>query len=77
MSRKKALSLVALKAYNEETIHSDFEYVAIKLGITVDEFTALMNGENKTVRDYKSDVRLIEFATAISRWLGIEKRIIR
>ena len=44
---------IAQPAYDEQTIAQDFEYVAKKLDLTVSELQEIMDGENKTYRDYK------------------------
>ena len=77
MTREEALTRIAKKAYDEETIAQDFEYVATKLDLTVPELKELMAGPNKTYRDYKSRMPLISLATRALRALGVEKRIIR
>jgi len=77
MSRNEALVRIAERPYNEETVAQDFEYVATKLGLTVAELKEIMRGENKTYRDYKSRMPMIELGTAALRALGIQKAIIR
>ena len=77
LTRNAALELLAKPAYDEKTIMQDFEYIAKKLDLTVSELQKLMEGENKTYRDYKSRMPLISFATSILRFLGIQKTIIR
>jgi hypothetical protein len=57
MSRQEALERIAQPAYDAQTVAHDFEYVATKLGLSVQELQSLMDGENKTYRDYKSRVR--------------------
>lgn len=77
LTREEALERIAKKAYDEATIIQDFEYVANKLGLTVEELKALEAGPNKTYRDYKSRMPLISFATKILRLFGVQKSIIR
>jgi N-acetyl sugar amidotransferase len=77
MTREDALARIAKKAYDEETVAQDFEYVATKLDLTISELKDLMAGPNKTYRDYKSRMPLISLATGILRAIGVEKRIIR
>ncbi len=77
MTRAAALELIAKPAYDEEMIAQDFEYIAKKLDLTVSELQEIMDGENKTYRDYKNNMTLINFATQILRMLGIQKTIIR
>jgi N-acetyl sugar amidotransferase len=77
MSRDEALERISQKAYDDETITQDFEYVATKLGLTVSELQEIMKGENKTYRDYKSSMPLIELGTKVLRVLGVQRAIIR
>lgn len=77
MTRAEALELIAKPAYDEEVIGQDFEYVAKKLDLTVKDLQTLMDGENKTYRDYKNRMSLISFGTDVLRFLGIQKAIIR
>jgi N-acetyl sugar amidotransferase len=77
LTRDAALELLAKPAYDEKTIMQDFEYIAKKLDITIEELQKLFEGENKTYRDYKSRMPMISLATSILRILGIQKTIIR
>jgi N-acetyl sugar amidotransferase len=77
MTREEALKRIAQPAYDEQTMSQDFEYVAKKMDLTVAELKEIMEGENKTYRDYKSRMPMIGFATRILRLLGIQKVIIR
>lgn len=77
MTREQAIAKIAEKAYDKETIAQDFDYVATKLGFTVEEFQEIMDGPNKTYRDYKSRMPLITLGTKAMQILGLEKKIIR
>jgi N-acetyl sugar amidotransferase len=77
MTRDEALKKVALLSYNEEVIKEDFEYIATKLGFTIDEFKEIMIGKNKTFRDYKNSMGLIEMGIKVMRFIGSERKIIR
>jgi N-acetyl sugar amidotransferase len=77
MTRAEALEKIARKAYDEETVAQDFAYVATKLGIAVDELRALLEGPNKTYRDYKSNMALIDLGTQVMRAVGQQRAIIR
>lgn len=77
MTRDEALALISQPAYDEETINQDFEYIAKKLDLTAAELQAIMDGENRSYRDYKSNMALIGFATGILRMAGVQKTIIR
>jgi len=76
MTRDGALIELQNPPYSEE-IEDDFEYVANKLEISVNDLKNLMKQKNKTFRDYKSNYNLINFFTKILRLLKIEKRIIQ
>jgi N-acetyl sugar amidotransferase len=77
ITRTEALRRIAERPYDEETIAQDFEYVAVKLGLSVAEFSDIMKGENRTYRDYKSSMRFIDFGTRVLRAAGVQKAIIR
>jgi len=77
MTREEALEKIAKPAYDEATIAQDFEYIATKLDITVDELRALHRGPNKTFRDYKSAMPLIHLGTQVMRAFGVQRAIIR
>lgn len=77
MTREEAIKKIALPAYNEDTIAQDFEYIAKKLDLTVSELNEIMAGENKTYRDYKSNMRFINIATSLMRLIKIQKTLIR
>jgi hypothetical protein len=77
MTREDALERISKPAYDEATIKQDFEYIAKKLDISVATLQDLMKGENKTYRDYKNHMGLINFGTQILRKLGIQKAILR
>jgi N-acetyl sugar amidotransferase len=77
MTREDALEKIAQRAYDDETIAHDFEYVATKLDIGVEALRELMNGPNKTYRDYKNSMAMINAGTHVLRALGVQKAIIR
>lgn len=77
MSREEALAKIAQPAYDEATAAQDFEYIANKLDLTVDELRGLMNGPNKSYRDYKHNMGLIGLGTTVLRGIGVQRSIIR
>lgn len=77
LSREEALEKIGIKAYDDATVEQDFEYIATKLGLTTAELKAIMQGENKSYQDYKSQMPIINLGTKILRLLGIQKAIIR
>ena len=60
-------------AYDPETIAQDFEYIATKLGITVEELQGNMDAPNKTYKDYKSQDSIYQIGAKVMRALRLEK----
>lgn len=77
MTREEALQRVAKPAYDEATIDQDFEYIATKLDISVDELRALHRLPLKSYRDYKSAMPFIQLGTTVMRAFGVQRAIIR
>lgn len=77
LTRDEALAKISQPAYDPETVAQDFEYVATKLDLSVDELRAIMNGPNKTYRDYKNSMGLIDLGTKALRAIGVQRAIIR
>lgn len=77
MTREEALKLLAQPPYDEKTAMEDLECVAGKLDMSKDEFVSLMNGENRTYRDYRSDLPMIRAAIGFARLVGLERRRFR
>jgi len=73
MTREEALEKLKTPAYDEEQIAHEFEYVATKLGISVDELQGYMDAPNKTYRDYKNQQSIYEVGAKFMRMLGLEK----
>jgi len=77
MTRDNAIQELQETAYSADMIQEDKEYIAKKLGISVDEFDELIKGENKTFEDYKNTFGLIQIGTKVLRMLGVEKKKFR
>ncbi|EEY39717.1 N-acetyl sugar amidotransferase [Vibrio cholerae] len=77
MTREDALERISRPEMDEHFLKQEFEYVAHKLGLTVDELQHLFDLPKKTYRDYKNKRWLIGFGTNVFRWLGLEKRYFR
>lgn len=77
LARADALAKVAQPPYDDELAQKDLEYVAKKLDLTPTEFRELMAGENRTYRDYRNSMTLIDAATRVLRLIGVQKAIIR
>ncbi len=77
LSRDEALAKIAILAYDPNTITEDFEYIATKLGITVEELRSYHEGPKKTFRDYKNDMTLMDLGAKVLRAAGVQRAIIR
>ncbi|VVE49633.1 LPS biosynthesis protein [Pandoraea anapnoica] len=77
LTREEALEKIAKPAYDDQTLAQDFEYIATKLGITVQDLRNLLEGPKKTYKDYKNDMGFIDLGTRVLRALGIQRAIIR
>jgi N-acetyl sugar amidotransferase len=73
MTREEALKKLSEPAFDPETINQDFEYVATKLGISVEELQGYMDAPNKTYKDYKSQESIYNIGATLLRMLGKEK----
>jgi N-acetyl sugar amidotransferase len=77
MSRDEALDRITRPEMDEHFLKQEFEYVAHKLGLTVDELQQLFDAPKKTYRDYRNKRDLIGLGANIMRKLGLEKRYFR
>lgn len=77
MTREAALDRISRPEMDEHFLKQEFEYVAHKLDLTVDELQAIFDSPNKTYRDYKNKRWLIGFGANAMRRLGLEKRFFR
>lgn len=77
MTRDDALARIAEPAYDASTIADDFEYIATKLDLSVGELRVIMNGPNRSYRDYRNDMTLIDLGTKALRAVGLQRAIIR
>ena len=73
MTREEALEELKKKSYDENTIHQDIEYIATKLGISVEELNRYLKMEKKTHKDYKSQENIFKLGAKVMRALGLEK----
>ena len=77
ITRAEALERIARPELDERTMAKEFEYVATKLGWTVEEFEQIFKAPNKSYRDYKNNEFLITLGARISNLLGLDNRIFR
>lgn len=77
MTRDEALDRISRPEMDEHFLKQEFEYVAHKLGLTVNELQQLFVSPKKTYRDYKNKRDLIGLGANLMRKLGLEKRYFR
>ena len=77
MTRDEALVRIAKPEMDAHFLKQEFEYVASKLEITVDELKALFDGPRRTFSDFKNKRNLILKGAALMRKLGLERRFFR
>jgi len=71
MTRKDALEELAQPSWDEKTINQDIEYIAKKLGVSVDELLGYMKAPNKSYKDYKSQESIYSTGAMIMKLLGL------
>lgn len=77
MTRDEALERISRPELDEQTLQNEFEYVAHKLDLSVQELQTLFEGENKTFKDYRNKRHIIDLGGKILTMLKLEKRLIR
>ncbi|MCX5509237.1 N-acetyl sugar amidotransferase [Pseudomonas sp. BJa3] len=77
MTRENALERIARPEMDQQFLASEFEYVANKLDLSVEELQTIFEGENKTFRDYKNKHFLIGMGARVMNMLGLERRLFR
>jgi hypothetical protein len=77
MSRQDALDRLKCKPYDESIIEQDFEYVATKLRISVDQLRAYFYLPKKFYWDYKNQESIFNFGARVLKMLGVESSIKR
>ena len=75
MTREEALRRLEQPSFDADSIAQDFEYVATKLGIGVDELKAYHAAPNKSYRDYKSQRALFNVGARVMHALRLDPRV--
>jgi N-acetyl sugar amidotransferase len=73
MSRNDALEKLSGPALDENTIRQEFEYIANKLNISIQQLESFMNLPNKTFRDYRSSVFFYNLGAMAMKLFGLER----
>jgi N-acetyl sugar amidotransferase len=77
MTREEALERISKPEMDEQFLRQEFEYVANKLDLTVEELQTIFEGENKTYHDYKNKKAIIDLGARLMKLFGLEKRLFR
>jgi len=77
MTRDEALERLKKPAYDPATINEDFEYVATKLRISVDELHSYHNMPLKTYKEYKNREWLFDIGAKTLKAFGVERAVKR
>lgn len=77
MTRAEALEKLEKPAYDPATIDDEFEYIAKKLGITVEELRHYHTMPLKSYKDYRNQKSIFDFGAKVLRAVGIERSIKR
>lgn len=77
MTREAALERIAKPEMDAHFLRREFEYVANKLDLSVEELQQIFEGENKTYHDYKNKRILIGLGAKAMGLFGLEKRLFR
>ena len=77
MTREDALEELSQPAYDPDEMKKDFEFVAKKLGLTTDFLQSLMDGGNKTYKDYKNNMFAINIGTKVFTLFNRSHQILR
>ena len=72
MSREEALVHLESLAYDPDTVHLEFEYVASKLDMSKEELTECFELPNRTYKDYANQEQLYELGTRVLKFFGKE-----
>jgi N-acetyl sugar amidotransferase len=72
MTREEALVKLKQLPYDEATVGHDLEYVANKLGVSVDDLQSYMDLPKKTYRDYRSQRQIYDWGAKVMKTLGVE-----
>ncbi len=72
MTRAEAIERLGSPALDPEGLGQDFEFIAAKLGISVDELMGYLKAPNKCYRDYRSQENIYSIGARVMRLLGLE-----
>ena len=74
MSRDEALKRISKPEMTDQFFLQEFEYVAHKLNLSLDELQSFFNSPKKYYSNYKNKRYIISLGANIMRYLGLERR---
>lgn len=74
MTRDEAIARLSKPEMSDEFMKNEFEYVAHKLGLSVLELQEIFNQPNRTHKDYKNKLAIIQLGGKVMNLLGLERR---
>lgn len=77
MTRDEALERISRPEMDEKFLKQEFEYVANKLELTVEELQAMFELPKKTYKDYRNKKKIISLGTKVLSLIGKERRLFR
>jgi len=77
MTREEALERLKEPPYDPNTIDDEFEYIAKKLRISVDELRRYHSMPKKSYKDYRNQEALFNLGAKLLKALGVERSIKR
>ena len=77
MTRDEAFEKLKTPAISDEDAKHDFEYIATKLDISVEELQKYFDQPNKTYKDYKNQQSLFDLGAKVLKYIGVERSIKR
>lgn len=77
MSREEALEKLKKPAYDPEQADQDFEYVATKLGISVEELRGYHTMPLRSYRDFRNQEWMFNLGAKVLKAIGVERVVKR
>jgi len=72
MTRDEAIELLEKPSYDESIIRQEIEFIANKLGVSLDELDEFMKLPKRTYKDYKNQRQIYDHGARVMRAFGLE-----
>jgi putative aminotransferase len=77
MQREEAIDRLQRPEMDEHFFRQEFEFVANKLDLSVEELQNIFNGDNRTFHSYRNKRWMISVGATVMQKLGMERRLFR